>query len=185
MLQRLKAIEEIGRFARLTHNAEPLTRLSLIFGRNGYGKSTLCSILRSAADGKAEHITARRRLGAINDSRVESLWASGATIAYSVGKWNGSPGKIYIFDQEYISQNLHIGDSVTRDNKRSLLPVVLGDSGVSLANKVISLDKEQRDIDDTCKEQARIILARCKGITSDDVAAFCKTAESPSENWVE
>lgn len=180
MLQKFKAVEEIGRFSKLTHKAEPFAKLSLVFGRNGYGKSTLCSILRSAADGKPEYITARRRLGAVNDSRVESLWASGITIAYSIGKWNGCPGKVHIFDQEYISKNLHVGDSVTRDNKRSLLPVVLGDQGVTLADKVIALDKEQRETDERRKEQSRIILARCKGMAAGDVATFCK-AEVPGD----
>ena len=175
MLQKFKSIEEIGRFFKLTHKAEPFTKLSLVFGRNGYGKSTLCSILRSAADGKADHITARRRLGAVNESRVESVWASGVTIAYSAGKWNGCPGKIHIFDQEYVFNHLHVGDSVLRENKRRLLPVVLGDHGVALAGRVVSLDKEQREVDEKRKEQSRIILARCKNLTASDLAAFCGT----------
>lgn len=173
MLQKFKAIEEIGRFSKLTHKAEPLTKLSLVFGRNGYGKSTLCSILRSAADGKADHITARRRLGAVNDSRVETLWASGSTFAYSAGGWNGCPGRIYIFDNEYVAKNLHVGDSVTRENKRSLLPVVLGDQGVSLAEKVVALDKEQREVDEKRKNHSRAISLRCRSILDKEVAAFC------------
>ncbi|WP_038366275.1 AAA family ATPase [Bosea sp. UNC402CLCol] len=179
MLLRFKSVEQIGRFSKLTQRAEPLAKLSLVFALNGHGKSTLCSILRSAADGKSEHITARRRLGALADSRVESLWATG-TFAYSAGKWNGCPGKIHIFDQEFISKNLHVGDSVTRDNKRSLLPIVLGDHGVALANQVNALDKEQRDVDDKRRAEARIIMARCKGISDAEMAAFCK-AEVPAD----
>ena len=173
MLQKFRAVEEIGRFSKLTHKAEPLAKLSLVFGRNGYGKSTLCSILRSASDGKAHHITARRRLGALSESRVDSLWAGDTTYAYSGGKWSGCPGKIYIFDQEFVSQNLHVGDSVTRENKRSLLPVVLGKEGVALAEKVVALDREQREVDERRKTEARIITARCRGIAEKDVAAFC------------
>ncbi len=142
MLLRFNSVEEIGRFKKLTHKAEPLAKLSLIFGRNGYGKSTLCAILRSATDGRPEHITTRRRLGTVEDSRVETLWSSGSTFTYSAAKWNGFPGKIYIFDQDYVSKNLHVADSVTRDNKRSLLPVVLGAHGVALAEKVLALDRE-------------------------------------------
>ncbi|MHA6641815.1 AAA family ATPase [Mesorhizobium sp. A623] len=174
MLHKFKAIEEIGRFSKLTHKAEPFSRLSLIFGRNGYGKSTLCSILRSATEGQASHIAMRRRLGAVNDSRVEALWASGSTYAYSAGKWNACPGKIYIFDQEYVSKNLHVGDSVTRENKRSLLPVILGDKGVALSEKVTSLDREQREVSEKQKVQERIILARCRSLSTSQVLAFCK-----------
>lgn len=180
MLHRFRSVEEIGRFAKLTHKAEAFTRLSLIFARNGYGKSTLCSILRSAADGSPHPITARKRLGAINDSRVDSLWASGATIAYSAGTWNACPGRVHIFDLEYVSKNLHLGDSVTRENKRSLLPIVLGDEGVALAEKVNGLDSEQRDVDDSKKAQGKIILARCKGLIPNDLLGFCQ-ADIPED----
>lgn len=180
MLQRLNAIEEIGRFSKLTHKAEALTRLSLIFARNGYGKSTLCAILRSASDGNASHISARRKLGATGDSRVQSTWASGATVSFSAGKWNGCPGKIHVFDQEYVAKNLHVGDSVTRDNKRSLLPVVLGDEGVKLADEVNRLDAEQRAVDEKRKQAIRTITARCKGLQESDVDSFCK-ADVPAD----
>lgn len=174
MLHKFKSIEEIGRFSKLTHKAEPFTKLSLIFGRNGYGKSTLCSILRSATEGQANHIAMRRRLGASNDSRVEAVWGAGSTYAYSAGKWNACPGKIYIFDQEYVAKNLHIGDSVTRENKRRLLPVVLGEEGVVLSEKVASLDREQRAVGEKLKAQERIILARCRSLAANQIAAFCK-----------
>src|SRR5277367_1078899 len=126
MLLKLNAIEEIGRFAMLRHQAEPFSRLSLVFARNGYGKSTLCAILRSASEERPNYIQVRRRLDAKKESRVQSKWASGATVAFGGGKWNSCPGKVYVFDQEFILRNLHVGESVTRENKRSLLPVVLG-----------------------------------------------------------
>ena len=62
MLLRLNSIEEIGRFATLHHRTEQLSRLSLIYARNGYGKSTICAILRSASEGQPRFIEARRRL---------------------------------------------------------------------------------------------------------------------------
>lgn len=173
MLNKFKSIEEIGRFSKLTHRAEPFSRLSLVFGRNGYGKSTLCSILRSATEGQAKYIEMRRRLGASGDSRVEASWASGSTYAYSAGKWNACPGKIYIFDQEYVSKNLHIGESVTRENKRSLLPVILGDKGVELSEEVAALDKEQRALAEEMKVQERLIIARCQSVEVKKIIDFC------------
>jgi hypothetical protein len=125
MLLKFNAIEEIGRFAALTHKAEPLARLSLLFARNGYGKSTLCAILRSESEEDPNYIKARRRLGATGESRVQSSWSGDRTVAFGGGKWNHCPGMVYIFDQEFIQRNLHLGDSVTRENKRRLLPVVL------------------------------------------------------------
>jgi len=172
MLLRIDFVEEIGRFEKLKHTAEQFGRLTLIFARNGYGKSTLCSVLRSATEGKSSYITARRRLGAKKESRVQSKWTSG-TVAFGGDDWNSHPGKIYIFDQTFVHQNLHVGESVTRENKRSLLPVILGEKGVELAQKILDLDKEQRDVDRQQKERAEIIQARCPIVTSKEMTAFC------------
>ncbi|MCC0805958.1 AAA family ATPase [Methylobacterium sp. W2] len=179
MLKKFKAIEEIGRFSKLTQRAEPFTKLSLIFGRNGYGKSTLCAILRSASELNSSHITTRKRLSAVNDPRVETLWGSSTTFSYSIEKWNACPGTVHIFDQEYVARNLHVGDSVTRDNKRSLLPIVLGDQGVLLADEVLKLDKEQREVDDERKRLSRQIMLKCRGILEKEVSAFCKAEVPP------
>lgn len=173
MLLKFNAIEEIGRFAALTHKAEPFSRLSLIFARNGYGKSTLCSILRSASEENPKYIQARRRLGATRESRVQSSWTADRTVAFGGGKWNCRPGKVYIFDQEFVQQNVHLGDSVTRENKRRLLPVVLGLKGVELAQKIVDLDREQRDLDATMRARAEIIHAKCPVVSATDLSSFC------------
>src|SRR5690349_839429 len=102
MLLRLDSVEEIGRFAKLNHHAEPFTRLSLIFARNGYGKSTLSAILRSAAENEPNYIAARRRLGATKESRVQTTWAGAKTHAFAGGCWKSCPGTAYIFDEAFV-----------------------------------------------------------------------------------
>lgn len=180
MLLRLDVVEEIGRFAALRHKAEQFNRLSLVFARNGYGKSTLCAVLRSASEGQPNYITARRRLDAKKESRVQSTWAPARTVAFGGGSWNSCPGKIYVFDQEFVHQNLHVGESVTRENKRSLLPVVLGEQGVVLAQKIIDLDREQRELANAVRGYASEIYARHPVITSAEILAFC-TREIPAD----
>lgn len=175
MLLRIDSIEEIGRFWKLTHKAEPFSRLSLIFARNGYGKSTLCAVLGSASESEAKHIHARKRLSAIGDCRVQTSWAAGGTVSFGNGKWNICPGKVHVFDQDYVLRNLHVGESVTRDNKRSLLPVVLGEEGVRLSNAIVRLDQEQREVEVAAKAHARIITAACPVIKADQLATFCST----------
>ena len=176
MLLRFDVIEEVGRFAALKHKAEQFSSLSLIYARNGYGKSTLCAILRSASEDEPNYIAARRKLDAQKESRVQSTWKDAGTIAFGGGKWNSCPGKIYVFDQEFVQQNLHVGESVTRENKRSLLPVVLGSRGVELARKVIDLDKEQRDLATASAKNSAIIRASCPVVTTADLLAYCQRA---------
>src|SRR6185369_12029169 len=173
MLLKIDSIEEIGRFRKLTHKAEQFSKLSLIFARNGYGKSTLCAVLRSASEGEPKHISARKNLSATGECRVQTSWEGGQTVSFGNGSWNSCPGKVHVFDQDYVLRNLHVGESVTRDNKRSLLPVVLGEEGVRLSDAILRLDQEQREIEFAAKAHARIITAACPVIKMDQLAAFC------------
>jgi wobble nucleotide-excising tRNase len=152
MLLKVEKIEEIGRFATLRQQAAQFGKLTLVFARNGYGKSTVCSVLRSAAEQDPKAIEARRKLGAVAESKVHLHWQTKGAVTFATGKWNVCPGQLLVFDQEYVRRNLHVADSVTRDNKRSLLPVILGDRGVALAAQINALDEEQREL---VKEQAQ------------------------------
>jgi wobble nucleotide-excising tRNase len=179
MLLKIDSVEEVGRFVVLRHKAPHFHRLSLIFARNGYGKSTVCAVLRSATDQNPDHISARRRLGAVNPSKIQLTWKSGH-FGFSSGSWTACPGKIYVFDQDFVLQNLHIGDSVTTQNKRSLLPVVLGDAGVAMAQKIVALDQEQRDLDAKMKTAAAIIRAKLQVVAMDKMSDFCSKAIPPT-----
>ncbi|MER9448298.1 AAA family ATPase [Mesorhizobium sp. M0254] len=170
MLIKLDELQEIGRFGSLKHKAPQLLPLTLIFARNGYGKSTICAVLRSAAEGKPEFISARRKLDAKLPSAVKSTWSNGS-VHFAAGKWDRQPPKLYIFDQEFVHRNVHAGDSVTRDNKRSLLPIVLGEEGVRLARRIVSLDQEQQDTAVALREQASRIKAIHQSI--ENVSVYC------------
>ncbi|WP_296578083.1 AAA family ATPase [Phreatobacter sp.] len=176
MLLKFEQIDEIGRFSSFKHKAPQFPKLPLVFARNGYGKSTLCSILRSASESKGHHISARRRLGAVNPSSVRLSWAAGKSFTFAGVAWNSCPGMIHVFDQEFVHQNLHIGESVTRDNKRSLLPIILGQDGVALAQKIIDLDKEQRELGEKIRGASQIIRARLPVIPENKVESFCRNA---------
>ena len=178
MLLKLNLVQEIGRFSCLKHKAPQFSRLTLIFARNGYGKSTICAVLRSAAEAQPNYIHSRKRLNAKRECRIDTTWASTPAVTFENGKWNCSPGAVYIYDQEFVHQNLHVGDSVTRDNKRSLLPVVLGEKGVVLAQSITQLDREQRELETTMRNDAAIIQAKCPAIKTSNLLAFC-TADVP------
>lgn len=174
MLLKINSIDEVGRFSALRHKGEQFSRLTLVFARNGYGKSTICSILRSASDNEPNFVLARRRLGATKETRIQTTWSNNLTVTFSNGRWNTTPSKVLIFDQEYIAQNIYIGEHVTQNNKRGLLPVILGEKGVSLAGHVLDLDREQRDLTAGLKRQAELVNARFQFIGQKDMLAFCE-----------
>lgn len=178
MLLKVEKIQEIGRFASLKHKAPQFGRLNLIYARNGYGKSTLCSIIRSASEQDTLILAARRRLGAVKESLVQTEWQAAGNVTFASGRWSSCPGHIYVFDHEFIKRNVHVAESVTIENKRNLIPVVLGSYGVQLAEMISALDNEQRE---SSKKQAaaeKIIRVACPGVT--DVKAFVE-AEIPTD----
>jgi wobble nucleotide-excising tRNase len=179
MLQKIQQVKEIGRFSDLAHKAPQFSKLSLVYARNGLGKSTVCSVLRSATEADPNLILARKRAGSTNDSEVELLLDGIGVIAFAGGAWKKAPGSIIVFDQEYIHRNLHVGDSVTRDNKRSLVPVVLGQAGVKLAEAVNALDIEQRDLVDEIKQISRLISAQVKAVDTHSVQKYCEASIPP------
>ena len=67
-----------------------------------------------------------------------------------------------------------------RENKRSLLPVVLGEAGVALAQKVSDLDKEQRGLEQDEKTYSNLISAKFPVASSVGVLKFC-SAEIPED----
>ncbi len=173
VLVKLDELQEIGRFASLKHKAPQFARLTLIYARNAYGKSTLSAVLRSASEGNPDYISARKKLDAKGDPSVRSSWFGGP-VNFEQGQWKGQPSRIYVFDQEFVQQNVHVGDSVTRDNKRSLVPVVLGEEGVRLARRIVDLDQSQRETVTALKEQAAKIKTNHPSI--NDVSSYCSVS---------
>jgi len=172
MLLKVETVEEIGRFKSLKHQAPQFGSLTTIFARNGLGKSTICSIVRSASERDPRLISARKRLGASKEPSAHLHWQSHGAVTYSVGKWNSCPGPVHVFDGEFVRRNLHVGESVTRDNKRSLIPIVLGEEGVKLADKISALDNEQRDLLNKINTVEKIIKRTCPVVT--DIKAFAQ-----------
>ena len=145
MLHKVDSLSEIGRFATLRHKAPQFARLTLLFAKNAYGKSTICAVLSAAAERDPLGIYSRRRLDAAAEPRVSIEWDT-SVAAFDRGSWNRDISPIAIFDQDYVERNVHVAGHVTRTNKRELLPVVVGETGVQLAKDVEGIDAEIRQI---------------------------------------
>lgn len=145
MLLKVERLDGVGRFAKLKHKAPPFERLTLFFARNGYGKSTLCSVIRSASDNDHAAIRSRSRLGDDKHPQIDLRWRTHGAVTFSNGSWNRCPSGVYVFDGDYVKRNMHTGDSVTIENRRRLLSLILGADGARRADKISTLDQEQRD----------------------------------------
>ncbi len=88
MLRKFISIKNVGRFlsSAAVGNSQ-LSRHVLIFGANGFGKTTLCAILRSLQSGEASGISGRRTLGVAAEPLVDIL-ADGGTALFQAGTWS-------------------------------------------------------------------------------------------------
>jgi wobble nucleotide-excising tRNase len=178
VLTRIDQLKNIGRFTSFKQRSAALGRLGLIFARNGYGKTTICAVLRAAAAQDSSPIDERLHLGNAGPPEAALTFDPTGPVAFQNGAWNRAPPSILIFDGEFIRRNVHAADEVTRDNKRQLLRVIVGATGVRLAETVTDIDARNTTLNKELKEIERAIHAAHPSVT--DYAGFA-SADIPED----
>lgn len=116
-----------------TPNAPKLDKLTLFYGRNGRGKSTLTSVLRAARDGEAATVLGRQSLGNGGAAPEAVLVAAAGNVIFKNGAWNTKGAPIEVFDTTFITDNVYAGELIDLTHDRGLFSVIIGVDGVRLA----------------------------------------------------
>ena len=116
-----------------TPNAPKLAKLTLFYGRNGRGKSTLTSVLRAARDGDAATVLGRQSLGNGGAAPEVTLIAAAGNIVFKNGAWNTKGAPVEVFDTTFITDNVFAGELIDLAHDRGLFSVIIGAEGVRLA----------------------------------------------------
>ena len=75
MLSKFISIKNVGRFRNSAATPNPqLAKHTFIAGANGFGKSTICAVLRSLHTGEGDHIVGRKTLGVADGLSVDLLF---------------------------------------------------------------------------------------------------------------
>ena len=144
MLKKIVAIKNVGRFRNSAAPGNPqLARYTVIAGANGFGKTTICAVLRSLQTGETSHILGRKTLGVVDMPIVELLLDSGPARFDGAG-WNTTRPATAIFDGVFVAENVHSGEVVDIEHKRNLYRVIVGDEGVKLAEQDADLAAASR-----------------------------------------
>ena len=116
MLSEIKFIQSIGRFetARPTPGATfgPCT---LVFGENGWGKSTLADILRSLTTNNPSILAGRATLAADAPPKAVLRFGSQSAV-FENGAWAGPQPRIAVYDSAFTNDNVFSGDIVSAVN---------------------------------------------------------------------
>ncbi|WP_165826165.1 AAA family ATPase [Rhizobium wuzhouense] len=146
MLQKIIDIQKIGRFEKLTApGALRFSKVTLIFGENGWGKSTLADILRSLTRNHPDIIKGRKTL-ATGGSQKVLLLVDGQQCAFDGAVWTGTRPRIAIFDQAFINENVFSGDSVSLDHMKRQYGLVVGAEGVALIGQAVDIDRQLKEV---------------------------------------
>lgn len=146
-----------------TPNAPKLNQLTLFYGRNGRGKSTLTAVLRAARDGAADTVLGRQSLGNSGASPKVTLISTSGNILFENGTWNAKGAPLEVFDTTFIADNVFAGELIDLTHDRGLFPVIIGADGVRLAKHLEKFNSLAK-ISATVLSAAEIALA-------DDVPA--------------
>lgn len=140
-LKKITAIKNVGRFKSARIGGGEYGRFVLIYGGNGRGKTTLCAILRSLQRNDPKFIQRRKTFKVSDEPEVGLLLDSGLT-RFAGGAWTVSKPHIHIFDQQFVTENIHGGDQIDVDHRRNFYRIVVGPKGVALAEEVDRLDAD-------------------------------------------
>jgi wobble nucleotide-excising tRNase len=146
MLERFERVKKVGLFEDYSHSPGlDLGEVTLIYGENGVGKSTLAAILDSLRERNAGEIIRRRSLpGDVAPTVAVSL--SGKVYTFDGRDWDDQLpyDTLDVFYSGFVTRNVHAATAVDPNHRRNLCELVLGWNAVQKVTKLAQADNEGR-----------------------------------------
>jgi wobble nucleotide-excising tRNase len=175
-VEQIKHIGSVGRFRNCAAEGDVTWRkFTLLFGENGRGKTTLCSILRSLQTNNPDLIAGRKTLGEGKEPNVVLKLNNGMAL-FKEGSWKAPAPNLRIFDAQYVADNVYLGDAIGTSQRRNLCNVILGRNGVVLAEQYHKLDNDITLKSNEIREERNVLQAFVPRV---DLDAFIKLEPDP------
>ncbi len=133
MIESIDALNWFGLFKQATPNGQiQLSKLTLVYGENGRGKSTIADLFRYFGLQDSPAVISRKNWGGAQSPLIKITYA-GTQQVFANDIWqNPNPRKIAVFDQKFVDSNVHSGHNISPDHRKSLHQFVLGEESVKL-----------------------------------------------------
>lgn len=178
MLERFQLLANIGQFDSVAATAQlpSLTKLSLIYGENGRGKTTLAALLKSAGSGDPAGVLERRRLGAANPPHIV-ISVAGANRVFQNDGWDVGSPEFVVFDDAFVAANVCSGMEVEAGHRQNLHELILGAQGVALNTTLVGHVRQIEEHTKTIRQREAAVPANVRGTSNVD--QFCALADDP------
>ncbi|HEX5079546.1 MAG TPA: AAA family ATPase [Geminicoccaceae bacterium] len=172
------SVKNVGRLLNSSAYGDVTFRIyNLIFGENGRGKTTLCAIFRSLQSGDPAYIMGRKTLGEDGAPEVRILLADGPA-TFRNGAWDRTLPPIAVYDDSFVTENVHAGHAVDTEQRRNLFRIIIGSQGVTMARRLDEIDGRIQAKNTEIRE-LRVQVERHvpPGVTSEAFLGLPKDAE--------
>ena len=168
MLKKIIDVQKVGRFEKLeVPSSLCFSKTTLIFGENGWGKSTIADILRSFGSGRPEIIRGRKTLATDGVQKIILLFAGSSSrqAIFENAAWKGTPPPpIAVFDQIFINENVFSGEIISHDHLTRQYSLVMGEDGVAMLREIQKTEAAEEETKDKLKEQKQAIQIIIAGL---------------------
>lgn len=141
MIHKIERLISIGKYRNYQATGDvAFKKLTLFYGDNGGGKTTLTAILRSLTQNRPELITRRKSTNQTTTqaAQIVERTTSGDThhTFNATTGWTLPFPDIEIFDIHFVNENIHSGFDFNEDHKKQLHQFVIGAVGVAIQQQI-------------------------------------------------
>lgn len=182
MIEAFQRISGIGLFCDAQEGANlPLERLTLIYGENARGKSTLSAILGSARANDPSTLAERTTIDSSVDPYVSISRSDGGNLTFEKGSWVGDASDFRVFDSEFIEKNVHSGHEVNSDHRKNLLAFALGEKAVQAEARERSATQAAKDLSAELDLAVQKLLTKSDGMSEAEFTSLASVANVDTE----
>jgi wobble nucleotide-excising tRNase len=174
MIKKVISLKNLGKFESYKASGDvEFRKLTVIYGENGRGKTTLAAVFHSLQSQNPDYIFEKQTLGQSSPPTVDLRLENG-NAAFRDGRWSITLPELEIFDSAFINENVFSGDYVGHDHRKNLYHFALGTQGVRLATRIEEIDQESREVTTALREKENEI--RRAGLVDMALDAFLNLA---------
>lgn len=177
MINKVERLVSIGKYRNYNAAGQVnFKKLTLIYGDNGGGKTTLTSVFRSLTTNNPELIRSRISTNHTTAQAAQvSQIATPTNVFYTFGSgsWSAQLPDIEIFDIHFVNDNIYSGCDFSDDHRKQLHQFVVGAQGVAIQNQIEN-NKNAKSASKQAQStiEAQLIQQVGNNLTSDLVSSF-------------